>query len=57
MPPKGAKKGHLKRKADPTSVAKVGVTKKTGDSNIKVQLVEGEQDSQNLDFHSKLQAA
>ena len=45
MPPKGG----VKRKTEPTSE---GASKK-----IKVQLVEGEQDAQNLDFHSKSQAA
>ena len=55
MPPRGSK-----RQAEPTSGASVTKRKAeptSGNGNIKVQLVEGEQDAQNLDFHSKVQAA
>ena len=55
MPPRGSK-----RQAEPTSGASVTKRKAeptSGDSNIKVQLVEGEQDAQNLDFNGKVQAA
>ena len=51
MPPKGAKKAKTKAKgADPGG---------TGDScgDVKVELVTGEKDAQNLDFHTEVQAA
>eukprot|EP00974_Lingulodinium_polyedra_P127885 11203926-Lingulodinium_polyedra.AAC.1 len=45
MPPKGSKKT-----TEPTSVAQTP-------RDIKVELVEGERDAQNLDVHSMVQAA
>ena len=56
MPPRGSTKEQAESSSG-VSAAKMQKKTEVGEGGVSVQLVEGEQDAQNLDFHSKVQAA